>query len=202
MNDTRRAVLEHIHANGQATVQRLADTLGISPISVRHHLTSLQAAGLVRIELERQAVGRPKYRYLLTERALDHFPQQYQTLVIRLLDELKATFPADQVESIIERVATNAAAHYGTGALDGTLEQRLARLVTILGAEGFMAEVQRVDDHMVLTAQNCPYTTIGHRHPELCRIDSTLIQTVLGGSVQQTACVLQGDRSCAFSVQG
>ena len=201
MVDTRHAVLDHIRVNGQGTVQSLADALGISPISVRHHLTSLQAEGLIRVDLDRQGIGRPKHLYFLTERAEPTLPNQYHTLALRLLDELKASLAPAQVEAIIDRIAATVAARYGDSPLGGTLEQRLAHLVAVLGAEGFLTEVCHVDDQLVLTSSNCPYTSIGQQHPEVCRIDTTLIQTVLGVNVEQTSCVLHGDRNCAFLVQ-
>jgi predicted ArsR family transcriptional regulator len=188
--------------SGQATVQALADRLAISPIAVRHHLTALQADGSVKVALDRQGVGRPKHLYSLTERAQLHFPSNYHTLVEHLLDELKATLPQAQVDAIIDRVASNVAAQHGSIPVGGTLEARLAHLVHVLGAEGFLAEVRRVDDKVFLTALNCPYIYVGQRHPEVCRIDSALIESVLGVDVQQTSCVLHGDRTCVFSVEG
>lgn len=202
MNDTRRAVMEHLRLRGSATVNDLAQALSVSLISVRHHLSGLQAEGIVRVELQRQQVGRPRHVYCLTERAEQYFPQQYHVLVSRLLDELKASLPAEQVEAIMARMAANVAARYGgANAAVDTLEMRLQRLVEVLGAEGFMAEVQQVGDNLILTATTCPYTVIGQRHPEICQIDQQLIRAVLGADVEQTACVLHGDRACAFSVQ-
>lgn len=202
MADTRRTILDHIRVNGQASVQTLAQLLAISPISVRHHLTALQAEGMVKVTLDRQGVGRPKHLYSLTERAQQQFPSNYHTLVGHLLDELKTTLPQAQVDAIIDRVASNVAARHGNVPVGGTLESRLAHLVHVLGAEGFLAEVRCVDDKVFLTALNCPYLYVGQRHPEVCRIDSALIESVLGVDVQQTSCVLHGDRTCVFSVEG
>jgi len=201
MNDTRWTVLEAIKAQGQATVASLAETLGVTAISIRHHLNSLQGEGLVKVEIERQGVGRPRHLYSLTEAAQRYFPNKYHILVERLLDELKATLPADQIGAIIDKMAANVAAQYAGSPATGTMEERLQQLVSVLGAEGFMAAVQRVDNHTVLTELNCPYMYVGQRHPEVCRIDHTLIQSVLGVDVEQKSCVLNGDRSCTFSVQ-
>jgi len=201
MNDTRWTVLEAIKAQGQATVASLAETLGVTAISIRHHLNSLQGEGLVKVEIERQGVGRPRHLYSLTEAAQRYFPNKYHILVERLLDELKATLPPDQIGAIIDKMAANVAAQYAGSPATGTMEERLQHLVTVLGAEGFMAAVQRVDNQTVLTELNCPYMYVGQRHPEVCRIDHTLIQSVLGVDVEQKSCVLNGDRSCTFSVQ-
>jgi predicted ArsR family transcriptional regulator len=115
---------------------------------------------------------------------------------------MKASLSREQIEAILDNMAANVAAQYGAPKNDNeTLEQRLERLVSILGAEGFMAAVQRIDNETVLTELNCPYIFIGQRHPEVCRIDHTIIRSVLGRDVEQTSCVLHGDRSCTFSVK-
>jgi DeoR family transcriptional regulator, suf operon transcriptional repressor len=201
MHDTRLAVLGVIKSQRQATVQSLADTLGVTPISIRHHLNSLLGEGLIKIEVERKSVGRPRHLYSLTEAAQRYFPNKYHVLVGRLLDEMKATLLPEQLETIINNMAANVAAQYGKPQQGQTLEQRLEHLVEILGAEGFMAAVQRADNGTVLAELNCPYIYIGHRHPEVCRIDHSIIQSVLGVDVQQTACVLNGDHSCTFKVK-
>ncbi|SRR5258708_29916224 len=201
MRDTRFQVLESIKTQRQANVASLAEELGLAPISIRHHLTSLQADGLVKVEIERQGVGRPRHIYSLTDAALSYFPNKYHVLVERLLDELKATLPPAQVSMIIDGLAANVAARYGSMPSHGTLEERLQHLVEILGEEGFMAEVQHIDNKVVLTELNCPYIYVGQRHPEVCRIDHTLIKSILGVDVKQTSCVLNGDRACTFSVE-
>lgn len=207
MHDTRRAILEAIRAQKQATVLSLAEALGISPISVRHHLTSLQAEGLVQVELQRQPIGRPRHTFSLSENGHRHFPNHngtsgisYRILAERLLDELKATFAPAQVESLLDRMAANVAAAYGALPLRGRAEERLQKLIEILGEEGFKAGVRRVNETTVQAELNCPYVHVGQRHPEVCRIDHTIIRSVLGAEVERTSCVLQGDRSCIFSV--
>lgn len=200
MRDTRLAVLHAIRAQGQATVASLAATLGISPISVRHHLTGLQAEGLLKVTLERQAIGRPKHVYSLTEAAERYFPIAYHTLAERLLNELKDSLTAEQIEAIVDRMAANVAARYGALQLSGSLEERLQKLVDTLGEEGFRAAVRRVENGALQAELSCPYLFVGQRQPEACRIERVVMRTALGRNVQRTACVLNGDRLCIFSV--
>jgi DeoR family transcriptional regulator, suf operon transcriptional repressor len=201
MHDTRLAVLETIKSQRNATVASLAEALGVTGISIRHHLNSLLGEGLIKIEVERKSVGRPRHIYSLTEEAQRYFPNKYHVLVGRLLDEMKASLSPAQIETIIDNIAAHVAAQYGKPDQGESLEQRFQHLIEVLGAEGFMAAVQRVDNKTVLTELNCPYIYIGQRHPEVCRIDHTIIQSVLGVDVQQTSCVLNGDRSCTFKVK-
>ena len=200
MHDTRWMVLELIRTQGHATIASLSEALEVSPITVRHHLSTLQSEGLVAVTVERKHVGRPKHIYTLTEAAQRYFPNQYHVLAERLLDTLKSTLPPEQVGVIIDGVAAGVAARHGMMQPSGTLDERLHRLVEVLGEEGFMAEVQRVDGSIVLTELNCPYLYVGQRHPEVCRIDQTLIRQMLGTQVEQMSCVLNGDSACVFQI--
>ena len=203
MHDTRWAVLETIKSQGRATVASIAEAQDMTNIAVRHHLTSLQSEGLIQAEIERHHVGRPRHVYTLTEAAQRYFPNKYHVLVDRLMEELKATMPPEQVEAMIDRMAANVAAKYGYQASSprGTFEERMRQLVEIMGEEGFMTAAQRIDDTTMLTQLNCPYMYVGQRHPEVCRIDQTIMKSVLGVDVKQTSCVLHGDHNCTFSVE-
>lgn len=200
MRDTRLAVLQAIREQGQATVASLAQALGISPIAVRHHLTGLQAEGLLTVSLARQTVGRPKHVYSLTEAAERYFAPAYRTFAERLMHELKASLTPEQLAAIIDRVAENIAARYGALPLEGSPEERLHKLVEILGEEGFRAAVRRLESGALQAELSCPYVFVGQRHAEACHIERTIIRSVLGQAAQRTACVLDGDRLCIFSV--
>ncbi|MCS6870923.1 MAG: ArsR family transcriptional regulator [Anaerolineae bacterium] len=199
VRDTRLAVLQAIRTQGQATVASLAAALGISPIAVRHHLTSLQAEGLLNVTLARQAVGRPKHVYSLSE-AAEHYFTPAHTFAERFLQQLKASLTSEQLVAIIDRMAEKVAVRYGLLHLEGSLEERLQKLVDILGEEGFRAAVRRVESGTLQAELSCPYVFVGQRHAETCRIERTIIRSVLGQDVQRTACMLDGDRLCIFSV--
>jgi len=70
MKSTRERILQSLLSHPNSTINDLAEAVGISPISVRHHLTSLQAENLVAAEEERHGVGRPRLVYILTEKGL------------------------------------------------------------------------------------------------------------------------------------
>jgi predicted ArsR family transcriptional regulator len=202
MHDTRRQVLETIKRQGQATVAGLAEALGISPISIRHHLTGLQADGLVGVALERQAVGRPRHIYSLTEAGEGQFGAGYRQLAERLLNELRAALAPEQVSAIIDRIAAGIAVKFNR--VTGSIEERLRQLVYVLGEEGFRAAVRRIDATRLLTEVNCPYVYVGPHHPDVCHIDDTVIRLALRPlepDVQRTSCVLDGDRVCTFSIE-
>jgi predicted ArsR family transcriptional regulator len=50
MKSTRDHILQTLLRQPRTTINELAETVGINPISVRHHLTNLQVEGLVSTE--------------------------------------------------------------------------------------------------------------------------------------------------------
>ena len=200
MNSTRDLIFQSVRAHGERTVAELAQEQGISQASVRHHLTALQAEGLVDAQEVRQNVGRPHFSYYLTRAGLEQSPGQYIRLSDRLLDELKGHLPPETIGQMFADMASSIAAEHRREIEGKTLEEKLPVLVDLLGAEGFMTEWDRVGEHYRLTQNNCPYFRIGQRHPEVCLIDQALISEMLSLPVERGACRLYGDHNCTFTV--
>ena len=99
-NSTRHKVLHTLLRNHRCTVIELAEAVDINPISVRHHISKLQADGLVASDEERHGVGRPRQVFFLTESGLEEFPTRYLRLTIRLLEQLKENLPPKMVNRI------------------------------------------------------------------------------------------------------
>jgi predicted ArsR family transcriptional regulator len=200
MSSTREQILRTIKAHNQATVAGLAETLHISAVSVRHHLATLQAEGLVRSSEVRHGVGRPHLAYSLTEAAQERFPARYMRLSGRLMDELKASLPPQALEEMFTRMAEGMVAEYAERLSGKSLDEKMNLLMELLGTEGFMARWNKTGETISLTEYSCPYLAIGHRHPEVCAIDQTVIQQVLNADVQKTTCVLNGADRCVFVI--
>lgn len=201
MSTTRDHLLRHLRTAGQATIAELAETLGVYPVSVRHHLSALQAEGLLRSVEVRGGVGRPHLAYSLTDAAQERFPAKYFQFSERLLDELKASLPPDAIEAIFTRMAEGMVAEYARRMQDKPLDEKMELLVEMLGAEGFMAKWNRAGEAIHLTEYNCPYVRIGQRHPEICTIDQAVIRQVLDADVEKTNCVLTGAERCVFVIR-
>ena len=71
MKSTRDRILQTILHQPRRTINELAEAVDINPISARHHLTNLQAEGLVAADEERHGVGRPRLVYFLTEEGME-----------------------------------------------------------------------------------------------------------------------------------
>jgi len=200
-SSTRDIILEAIKQANEATVDDLAKVADVSPVTVRHHLNSLQAESLLRTRSVRRKVGRPYYVYSLSDKGHELFPQRYVRLSSMLLDELKARFPAEVVTEMFTDVVGRLAAEH-EGRLQGlNFEQRLDYLVELLAVEGFLAAWESTAEGYLLNEYSCPYYSVGQKHSEVCSFDKQLMQIVLATEIVQNSCMLDGDPSCEFAVQ-
>lgn len=197
-NTTRGQVLATLHAQGRATVVELAEVVGVKAMTVRHHLTSLQAEGLVAAEAERHGVGRPVHVYRLTARGQRLFPQTYPVLIDGLLEQIKLSFSPEVVEQLIDSLAGSLAAQIRGEVAGLPADARRARLVEWLAQRGLAARWRQSADGLQLVKAHCPYSDVGEGHPELCQIDESLVRAALGAEVERSACLLAGDADCTL----
>jgi DeoR family suf operon transcriptional repressor len=200
MKSTRERILQTLLVHPRSTINELAEAVGINAISVRHHLTSLQADGLVAAEEERHGVGRPRLVYLLTERGLEHFPTNYLRLTTRLLDQLKETLPGPVVTNLFSKMAVDLAANYTQQAGTLNMEERLDLVKHLLAQEGFTVEWEKSGNQYQIHEITCPYYHVGQSHPEVCTVDQTIISTVLAIPAEKINCVLRGDAHCTYVI--
>jgi DeoR family suf operon transcriptional repressor len=202
MSTTREIVLQTLLTRQRCTINELAEVVGINPISVRHHVTKLEASGLVKSEEERHGVGRPRRLYYLTDEGMEQFPTRYLRLTIRLLTQLKEKLPETMVNELFSQVADDLVSDYSPelNLKDIPLEKRLDIVKEVLRGEGFTMEWERKEDGYHIYESNCPYFHIGQNHPEICAIDQTLISNILSVPVEKVKCILNGDSHCSYII--
>lgn len=197
---TREKILHTLLAHPHSTISELAEAVSINSISVRHHLTNLQAEGLVTAEEERHGVGRPRLVYNLTENGLERFPTRYMRLADLLIRQLKNDLPAESLQNLFTQIAAFMAEDILPKMKDLSVEERLDLTRTTLEEEGFSVDWQKEGEYYIINEISCPYYHIGQNHPEICGMDQTLISTLLSIPVEKIQCVLDGDQRCCFRI--
>ncbi|RME87812.1 MAG: ArsR family transcriptional regulator [Anaerolineae bacterium] len=201
MKSTRERILYTLLKHPRATVNDLAEAVGINPVSVRHHLANLQVEGLVSAEEERHGVGRPRLVYSLTEAGMERFPTRYLRLVTRLLSQLKETMPQKMVSELFTQIADDLAREYAEQMQGLSMEERLELVKDLLAEEGFTVEWEKTNDQYQIHEITCPYYQIGQDHPEVCTVDQTLISKMLAVPAEKVRCILSGDAHCTYVIQ-
>ena len=197
---TRDTILQTIKAHPKANVDALAEAANVSPVTVRHHLNALQAAGLIESQSVRRKVGRPYYVYSLSEKGQELFPKRYVRLTSRLLDELKIHLPAKAFSGVLSSVVNSVLEEHRGEFEHLGVEDRLDYLIKLLADEGFLAHWKKTESGYLVTEFSCPYISLGETHSEICAIDKELIVNVLDAPVQQNSCMLEGGECCEFLV--
>lgn len=202
IKSTRERVLYTLLKKHRCTINDLALAVNINPISVRHHIAKLEADGLVTSEDERHGVGRPRRVYFLTEDGREKFPTRYMRLTTRLLQQLKESMPNQIVNELFSDMAADLVQEYAQSIeLDNLpMEDRLELVKDILAREGFDIEWKRKGDLYHIREVSCPYFHIGQDHPEVCRVDQTLISSILDVPAEKIECLLDGDKHCTYVV--
>lgn len=201
MKSTREKVLQAISAHPKSSIIQIAQEVGINTISVRHHLTSLQANGLVVAEEERHGVGRPHMVYLLTEKGMEYFPTSYLRLTNHLLDQLKETISPDQLNDLFTKMGDRIADNYKISFSKLNFEEKLELLKKVMEKEGFTVQWGKKDDHYEIREIACPFYKIGKKHPEVCIFNRTFISNLLSIPQEKIKITHVGDALCTFSIR-
>lgn len=198
MKSTREKVLQTLVSSPRSTILEIANEVGINAISVRHHLTSLQAASLVSAEEERHGVGRPRLVYFLTDRGMEKFPTRYYRLTNNLLSELKASLPEAEVKNIFRKMAEKLSEEYRPAFDSLKFDAKLTLLKTVMAREGYEMTVSKTGDKYQINEISCPFFQIGREHPEICLFDKSLIAKLLSIPENQVEHIHNLENHCAF----
>lgn len=201
MKSTKDRILQTLLRRPNLTINDLAESVGINPISVRHHLSNLEKEGLIAAEEERHGVGRPRLVYSLTEDGMERFPTKYLRLTTRLLAQMKESMPAPMVTSLFNQIAEDLADQYTADMKDMDMEERLDFVKDLLAQEGFTVEWEKKEGQYEIHEISCPYYQIGIAHPEVCTVDQTLISKMLALPANKVQCILSGGAYCTYVVQ-
>jgi len=204
MQATRERILNILKERGQVTVGELSQDLGLTSVTVRHHIEILRGEGLVAAPIvrRRKAPGRPKHVYTLTEKAAILFPKRYSHLIGQILDEVRAHFSPDEVDQMMNRIGERLA-DQATLPADGDFKVRLVATIEFLDGLGYMAHWEREpgdDGDYLVHIANCPYERASHQDSEICGLDMAMLTRLLGVAPQRVASVVQGDHQCAYVI--
>jgi len=201
---TREAALTLMLRQGEVTASQLAGALEVSVQVMRRHLRSLEEEGLVEASPTSEGPGRPSNRWRLTSAGHGHFPDGSDDFALGLLSSMAASLPAEMVEGLLQRQATEKAADYRQRIGAGTLQERLEQLVELRRGEGYVAELRPDPDGSgwVMSEFHCSVMKIAEQFPCVCDQELQLIRhTFPDCQVERVHWLLEGGHACGFRLQ-
>jgi len=200
LGETQEALLLALKRLGRATQAQVAEELRFAPATLREHLQSLVARGLVQRSGSRRAKpGRPEVVYTLTDRANVLFPSRapevLRELVVHLLEAGHS--------SLLRRFFELRLAARRPGALarlDGLSGRaRVQEVARILSEEGFMALVGGTAAQPTLRLCHCPIQDLISVTRLPCGYEQELIAQLLQRPLHRLEYIPDGDTSCSYS---
>lgn len=195
-------IIEYLQRNGSATIKELEDLLHVTTTAVRQHLTTLLAEGYIERRVVHAGVGRPHHAYFTTSRVQELFACHCDDLALTLLEELFHLEGEARTAELLDRVGTRLARKYASSVRSTLLHDRVDELARALNGNGVLSDALVGDgDVIALRTYNCPFHELAQEHREICEMDRSMMEKVLGSDVSLSQCMLEGHAGCTFVVQ-
>jgi DeoR family transcriptional regulator, suf operon transcriptional repressor len=189
MVTARQKVLAYLNKMRTASAREISRALKMSPATVRHHLRVLAADG--RLEMTalrgRDQRGRPEKVFSLPQAALgDNLSALSEALLVEAGTSVR-------VDALAKRLVGD------SDFKSQPMSKRLTLVVEKLNQMKYHARWEAGSAGPRIIFSHCPYAAILGKHPELCRMDESLLKELMGQSAEQLAKVgLEGSSVCVF----
>lgn len=191
--------------HGALSATAIGQMLGTTGEAARQQLARLADDGLVHATSLARGVGRPTQNWQLTQAAQKRFPDTHAALTVQLLDIVRSSLGEDALDTIIStREAATTQAYHNVMADEPSLRERVARLVQLRSAEGYMAAWHEQEDGSLLLVENhCPICAAATACQGFCRAELDVFSAVLGPDVSVTReeHIVSGGRRCSYAIR-
>lgn len=190
MKTARQRVLSHLHTAQRASAREISRVLKMPIANVRYHLRVLVSDGrlIESVMQSHEKRGRPEKAYSLPHSVLGNN-------LSRLSDALlTAAGTRFQAETIARELAGEA------NFINDPLPKRLNLVVEKLNEMNYHARWEAGVEGPRMIFGYCPYASIIEKHPELCVMDTALLEKLMGYSSKQlTKIGHEGSLTCVFN---
>ena len=201
-NATREKILLTLKKKGSMSVEGLSKEVNITPMGVRQHLLVMERNGIVEYVVEKHGVGRPGFRYRLTDKADNLFPKSYQEFAMGILMDLESTDGRDRIDRLFSRRRERIMAGMDSLLSSASgLSDRLHVVADRMQKEGGIVELEENANSFRLKQFNCPISKIAVRFSEACDHDLQLLREITGRNVTRQQCLSNGGQACIYVVE-
>lgn len=196
------------------SVEEISNVVGLQPITVRHHLQSLEDAGFIESHEERQGtVGRPKVYYRIAkEPQLVGFPKRrYLTLSSFILNTMRFLLGDERAKKLLRKAGIRMGENIMKKLeLDNDLVEWSLKNFEGFFIGGYLEEsgaepeiVEFSDNRVVYRVHNCVFFELAMRMPELmCQVlhegfhEGISIALNEKAKISRLTCMGEGDLYC------
>lgn len=199
--ERRKKLLRHLLRNKSgATVDQLAQALGVTRTAVRQHLASLMRDALVAPGEVCPSGGRPKQLFVLTDAGKEAFPRHYSWFAQMLVEAITKEHGAAGLRTRLGRIAAAVVAQMQRRPADSqSRRQKVEQLSGLMDELGYDAHVAHdLGGAPTIEADNCIFHELATKHPDICQFDLSLLSGYTGSKVELHECMARGGHVCRF----
>lgn len=201
-SETRRTLLQLMKRRGEISLDDAMEATDLARTTLREHLNQLERDGLVHRRTEKQGRGRPRLRYRLSDGAEPLFPHRDGLLLRHLLRYLKDRGEESLIEGFFESfwaARTREVEHRlrQVGA-EGDMARKLEVLEEVLREEGFMPEIERDGERLVVRECNCPFSEAVKQTRLPCRLEAAFYEAVFDAQIERVSYIPEGRSACSY----
>jgi predicted ArsR family transcriptional regulator len=182
MTNARIKILNYILEQQTTTVDELSKVFRVTPANIRHHLSVLSEQGAVKIIGQKANIGkgRPTQIYSSAQQVDQNNIDQLAGTLFSML--LRFSQP-DETARFLQEIAKQMVSRYPLDKYNPT--RRLYSSIRVLNHMKYQAHWEaHVDDPHIMLG-HCPYQAILGQHPQICQLDTFILQELLDTPVHQ-----------------
>jgi len=201
IGESQRTLLDLIKRSGECTLAELEAGFELNRETLRTHLKSLAAQGLVeRSGVHRSGPGRPHILYRLTSVGEALFPRREGALLRELATFLLEQGRRDVLEKFFDLRLARKSQELERRVAGLAGRERLEEIAEILSGEGFVADVTTSGTGPRLRLCHCPLQDLVAVSDLPCRFELALIEGLLGERLSRETFIPGGSHACTYSI--
>ncbi len=202
IKERQRELLDAIKHRGKATVPELALDLDLNVETVRDHMRTMEAHGIVRRDGTVPPLagrGRPEIVFVLTREAQSLFPGREGEILRALTRYLISRRHGALLRGFFREYMAERR-QGGRDRVSGLKgDERTREVISILEEMGFMPVLD--DDGATLRLSHCPMRGMVDATDLPCREEVALLTELLGMPLKRVAHIRNGDMACSYQLE-
>ncbi len=187
---------------GHLSLNELAEEIGISKMAVLNHIQKLEAQGLVERRLVKTRVGRPYYKFGVSENSKVGMAPSDLSMLDELVDYLDSKGHEEVVKDFLRKRYGQVRLDYEKKLSKVSPERKVEELAKLREQENYFPELKTGGkDNYELLEYNCPIFSISRKFGIACSLETQLFSSVLGRDVSSTHRQVDGSDVCKFLIK-
>lgn len=187
---------------GLLSLIELSERVGISKMAVLNHIQKLEAQGMVERRLVKTKVGRPYYKFGVTDNSKISLAPSDISMLNEFVEYMDENGHTTIVENFLRERYGQVRIDYEKKLSRVDPEKRVEALARLREEENYFPELKKGGkDNYELLEYNCPIFSISKKFGVACSLETQLFSSVLGREVTSTHRQVNGSDVCKFLIK-